>query len=209
MRGIIQYKVESLILKVESESSIFKPFNPLNMTYQDKKLLRKEIRRRVQKYSPSILVDMSQPVIKRMMDREDVVNSEVVLMYYSLPDEVYSHEAIQTLASMGKNVLLPVVVDGENLELREFDAYDSMKQGAFNIMEPVGRRFLNYDEIDVAVIPGLAFDRKGGRLGRGKGYYDRLLSKLPDCRKLGMCFDFQMVDAVPAEAHDIKMDDII
>ena len=76
-------------------------------------------------------------------------------------------------------------------------------------MEPVGRRFLNYDEIDVAVIPGLAFDRKGGRLGRGKGYYDRLLSKLPDCRKLGMCFDFQMVDAVPAEAHDIKMDDII
>ena len=92
------------------------------MTYQDKKLLRKEIRRRVQKYSPSILVDMSQPVIKRMMDREDVVNSEVVLMYYSLPDEVYSHEAIQTLASMGKNVLLPVVVDGENLELREFDA---------------------------------------------------------------------------------------
>lgn len=179
------------------------------MTYQDKKLLRKEIRRRVQKYSPSILVDMSQPVIKRMMDREDVVNSEVVLMYYSLPDEVYSHEAIQTLASMGKNVLLPVVVDGENLELREFDAYDSMEQGAFNIMEPVGRRFLNYDEIDVAVIPGLAFDRKGGRLGRGKGYYDRLLSKLPDCRKLGMCFDFQMVDVVPAEAHDIKMDDII
>ena len=64
------------------------------------------------------------------------------------------------------------------------------------------------DEIDLAVIPGVAFDRYGHRLGRGKGYYDRLLPQIP-APKVGICFPFQLIEEVPAEAFDFRMDTII
>ena len=76
-------------------------------------------------------------------------------------------------------------------------------------MEPSGELFTHYDSIDVAIIPGMAFDAGGNRLGRGKGYYDRLLARIPDVYKIGICFDFQKVESVPADINDIKMDEVI
>jgi 5-formyltetrahydrofolate cyclo-ligase len=77
-------------------------------------------------------------------------------------------------------------------------------------MEPTGPLFApeNYDEIELALIPGMAFDRAGHRLGRGKGYYDRLLPRLK-AQLLGICFPFQLLDEVPAESHDIPVGEII
>jgi 5-formyltetrahydrofolate cyclo-ligase len=76
-------------------------------------------------------------------------------------------------------------------------------------MEPVGTRFTDYAAIDVAVVPGMVFDAQGHRLGRGKGYYDRFLAKLPGVYKIGLCFSWQMVDEVPSEANDITMDEVM
>lgn len=76
-------------------------------------------------------------------------------------------------------------------------------------MEPTGELFTDYDLIDVAIVPGMAFDREGHRLGRGKGYYDRFLAQLPHIYKIGICFPFQLVDKVPADVHDILMDEVI
>ena len=73
----------------------------------------------------------------------------------------------------------------------------------------VGKPFPCYSEIDVAIIPGMSFDNDGNRLGRGKGYYDRLLAKIPQTYKIGMCFDFQKVEEVPTEETDIRMDEVL
>ena len=77
-------------------------------------------------------------------------------------------------------------------------------------MEPTGRSFTDYASIDLAVIPGMAFDTSGNRLGRGKGYYDRFLSLLPPyIYKIGVCFGFQMFDSIPSDTTDIRMNEVI
>lgn len=129
-----------------------------------------------------------------------------VLLYHALPDEVDTSFLLEELNSSLKRILLPVVV-GDDLELREFTG--GMREGAFHIMEPVGPVFTAYDQIDLAVIPGMAFDSAGHRLGRGKGYYDRLLPRLTHAYRLGLCFPFQLLDEVPAEPHDIAMHKVV
>ncbi len=136
--------------------------------------------------------------------------AQTVLLYHSLPDEPYTHDMIVRTART-KNVVLPVVVNETDLELRLFKGEDFMRQGAFGIYEPSGRAFTDYTKIDLAVIPGMAFDPYGNRLGRGKGYYDRLLEKLKPLGIpiIGVCFDFQKLPSVPAEPHDIKADTVL
>ena len=84
-----------------------------------------------------------------------------------------------------------------------------LQAGAFGILEPTGKLFTDYKKIDVAVVPGMAFDKEGRRLGRGKGYYDRFLRLLPNTYKIGICFSWQLVDHVPTDEHDILMDQVL
>lgn len=132
--------------------------------------------------------------------------AHIVLLYYSLKDEVDTHEFVRKW-SREKRILLPVVV-GDNLELRVYTGPEDLATGAYGIEEPTGERFTDYAAIDFAAIPGVAFDAAGNRLGRGKGYYDRLLPHLT-AFKAGICFPFQLVEEVPAEPFDIRMDTII
>lgn len=133
--------------------------------------------------------------------------ANTVLLYYSLPDEVDTHEFVRKW-SRKKQILLPVVV-GEVLELRIYTGLEDLATGSYGIEEPTGKLFTNYASIDFIAIPGVAFDGKGNRLGRGKGYYDRLLPHIPSAYKIGICFPFQIVEEVPAEPFDICMDEII
>lgn len=130
-----------------------------------------------------------------------------VLLYHSLKDEVDTHEFIRKW-SREKRILLPVVV-GDDLELRLYTRPEDLKPGAYGIEEPTGELFTDYADIDFIAVPGVAFDRNGNRLGRGKGYYDRLLPRIPSAYKAGICFPFQLVEEVPAEPFDIRMDEII
>lgn len=132
--------------------------------------------------------------------------AHTVLLYYSLQDEVDTHEFVQKW-SEEKRILLPVVV-GNELELRVYTGPRDLATGAYGIEEPTGELFTDYQAIDFAVIPGVAFDAAGNRLGRGKGYYDRLLPRLT-AFKAGICFPFQFVEDVPAEPFDIGMDTVI
>ena len=85
-----------------------------------------------------------------------------------------------------------------------------MQAGAqFGIGEPTGTVFDRLEEIDMIVVPGVAFDRRGNRMGRGRGFYDRLLSTTPTAYKVGVAFDFQMFDAIPVEPFDMPMDKVI
>lgn len=94
-------------------------------------------------------------------------SAQTVLLFHSLPDEPCTHDLILRAAAT-KNVILPVVVSETDLELRRFRSENLMKRGAFNIFEPTGEAFEDFSEIDLAVIPGVAFDENGNRLGRGR-----------------------------------------
>lgn len=129
-----------------------------------------------------------------------------MLLYHSLKDEVQTHAFIEKWRER-KRVVLPVVV-GEELELRLYTGPDDLAIGSYGIAEPTGKPFTNYTSIDLAVVPGVAFDAAGHRLGRGKGYYDKLLPHIP-ATKAGICFPFQLVEEVPAEPFDICMNVVI
>lgn len=133
--------------------------------------------------------------------------ANTILLYHSLKDEVDTHAFIRKW-SREKRILLPVVT-GDDLELRLYTGPEDLTVGAYGIEEPTGARFTDYAAIGLIVVPGVAFDRDGNRLGRGKGYYDRLLPRIPSAYKIGICFPFQLVDEVPAEPFDIRMDEII
>ena len=133
------------------------------------------------------------------------------MMYYSLPDEVNTHRFIDSLVASGKKVLLPEVIDDRNMVLREYCGRADLREGAYHIMEPAGTLFPphRYNEIDVAIIPGMAFDTQGNRLGRGKAYYDRFLPKIPGTYRIGIAFPFQLLSQIPTEETDIAMNEIV
>lgn len=152
------------------------------------------------------LRSQSAEILAVLEDHPVFKAASIVLLYYSLKDEVDTHEFVRKW-SREKLILLPVVT-GEELELRVFTGPEDLATGAYGIGEPTGELFTDYAAIDLAVIPGVAFDAAGNRLGRGKGYYDRLLPRLT-AFKAGICFPFQLVEEVPAEPFDIRMDAII
>lgn len=187
----------------------------------DKKELRKTIRESKRHFDLEALDEMSLAVIRRLTVHPRFAAARTVMLYHSLPDEVDTRRLLAGLASpdaiaaktenlfTGKTILLPRVTGATDMELRLYTGPDDLSRGAFGIMEPCGALFTNYSQIDLAVIPGMAFDRHGHRLGRGRGYYDRFLPLLPRAYKIGVCFPFQLVDAVPTDPTDVIMDEII
>ena len=171
--------------------------------------LRREMRRRKQLYTPSQLEEMSEPVIARL--RPYLADARVILVYYSLPDEVNTRQLLDDLVAEGKTVLLPKVLDATTMELRSYTGQSDLCEGALHVMEPSGKPFIDYSQIDIALIPGVAFDAEGHRLGRGRGYYDRFFRTIGTAPfvKIGLCFDFQKVEVVPFDANDIPVDIVI
>lgn len=173
----------------------------------NKKEIRETIRRRKQQFRQDQLTSLSLTAVDRLLTNANVLHARTLLLYYALPDEVDTSLLFERLSD--KTILLPKVIDSENMELRIYTGENDLATGCYGIKEPVGKVFTDFAKIDVAIIPGMAFDRHGHRLGRGKGYYDRLLSKIPQAYKIGLCFDFQIVDNVPVDSHDIRMDEVV
>ena len=170
------------------------------MTKQE---LRRYIRNQRDRLHDSVQNQKPVPLIPRL------ANADTLLIYSALPDEVPTQSLIDELVAQGKTVLLPRVVNDTDMELRQYTGTQDLQVGAFGILEPTGGLFTDYEKIDVAVIPGMAFDKEGHRLGRGKGYYDRFLRLLSNTYKIGICFSWQLVDEVPTDEHDILMDQIM
>lgn len=169
--------------------------------------LRNMIRQRKQTFSRQQLEEWSLDVTEQLRQEPHFEKARTVLLYHSLPDEVVTRQLLEKVT--GKNILLPRVINDEEMELRYYTGIQDLQRGAFGIMEPCGKLFHEYRQIDVAVVPGMAFDMKGHRLGRGRGYYDRFLSRVPFIYKIGLCFGFQLVEEVPTDENDIPMDKVI
>lgn len=174
-----------------------------------KKHLRQQIKARKSQLPAEILIRDSALIMHRLRNHPRFLSARTVLLFSSLPDEPSTLSVLVSCLN-DKRLLLPVVKD-DDMYVKEFRGIADLSGGAFGIAEPSGPYFLSYSEIDLVVVPGVAFDHTGRRLGRGRGYYDRFLAQpeFGQTYKIGVCFPFQLVDTVPAEPWDVQMDEVI
>ena len=171
----------------------------------DKPTLRKQMKAAKAALTPEEKLSESNAVWPHIEALPCFQEAQEILLYHSLPDELPTHHVIDRWEEMGKTIYLPVVI-GDDLVVRRYSRM-AMQQGEFNIMEPTGND-VDTDILQLIIVPGVAFDAKGNRLGRGKGYYDRLLSRTT-ATCIGVCHRCQLVDTIPAEPHDRVMHYIV
>jgi 5-formyltetrahydrofolate cyclo-ligase len=149
--------------------------------------------------------------ILKLLSREPVFRrAEHVALYYGIAPEVETRSFLEKVLK-DKKIYLPRIDPKKSLALcRVRSLSKDLKKGAYNIKEPkVFCEKRPACQMDMIIVPGVAFDKSGGRLGRGGGYYDRLLRKAPKVVKVGLCFREQIVKKVPMKAHDVKVDRVI
>jgi 5-formyltetrahydrofolate cyclo-ligase len=132
----------------------------------DKKELRQYIAQQKRNYSVAQKTEWSSSLFQKLENHPLFLQAHTILLYHSLPDEVQTHDFVEKWHRQ-KTVLLPVV-KGDELELRIYTGRQNLKTGeAYHIEEPTGEAFTAYEKIDLAIIPGVSFDARGNRLGRG------------------------------------------
>lgn len=138
--------------------------------------------------------------------------AETLFIYVSYNNEVDTHKLIKKFLNDGKIVCVPKVLSkDEGMAAIKIDSFDELRPGAYGILEPYNfDKKVNENDIDVVLLPGLAFDKNGGRLGYGGGFYDRFLRKTrDDAKKIGLSYDFQIIEEVPREDFDEKVCSIV
>ncbi|MBI4971224.1 MAG: 5-formyltetrahydrofolate cyclo-ligase [Candidatus Omnitrophica bacterium] len=179
---------------------------------KDKQLLRDQYRKRLRHQSLEERREKSRIISDLVFDLPAYRKAKAVMLYVAMDEEVDTRHIIKSAFQEKKHVLLPVVLEqtGEMISA-ELIAPGKMKPGKYGIMEPDGwsSPFPPHD-LDMVIVPGLAFDKKNFRLGRGKGYYDQFLSKLNSkVATVGLAFDVQLAEEIPVEPHDVKLDLVV
>ena len=129
------------------------------------------------------------------------------MAFCPLSDEVDIMPLLDALHNRGVTIVVPEVVSDTDMQLRLYTPDSATKKGMLGTTVPDTAIFTDYAQIDAVLVPGVAFDTDGHRLGRGKGYYDRFLKMLATgTRKIAACYPYQLVEHVPTEEHDITMD---
>lgn len=174
---------------------------------EQKKALRRRIRALKKALPEWQRIEKSVQIFDQIEALEIFQKATTVLVYWSMDDEVHTHDFI--LRWWKQKALLLPAVDGDVLRLKVFTGTESLKSGELmQIPEPAGPDFENVSAIDLIIVPGMAFDKHNFRMGRGRGFYDKLLATT-EALTMGVCFDFQFVDAVPVEAHDKAMSRVV
>lgn len=173
----------------------------------EKKQLRKKVFEIGKSHTEEELTAKSEKIMN-ILEKSDIFQkSESIFIYHNLKGEVETTHLINKWLSQ-KDFYLPVIVN-DKIVFRKYISDNLLQQSEYGIQEPTGEDFTNNDSIDLIIVPGVAFDRQMNRMGRGKGYYDRFLNNFKSKTKIGICFDFQLFDQIPANENDIKMDYII
>ncbi len=154
----------------------------------------------------------SQMIVERLCGLSQWHHAQTVLLYVAFRNEVETRSLIDRAVEEGKRVLLPVSIKKTRaLELYPVLGSHDLVEGAYGIMEPRrGQEPIPPTQVDLVVVPGVVFDRSGNRLGYGAGYYDRFLESCrPEVVRVALAFDLQLIDHLPAEPHDQRMDYVI
>lgn len=167
--------------------------------------IRRQVRTRKSMLDDNEKIAAAQRVFDAVRNMAAYTVAKNVMLYHSLADELSTREFISR-CSEEKNFFLPRV-NGLDLEILPYER-SRMHLGAFHIEEPEGDDTVDIDSIDLIIVPAVAYDRHGNRVGRGKGYYDRLLSR-SHAITIGVCYDFQLFDEFETENHDIPVDFVV
>jgi 5-formyltetrahydrofolate cyclo-ligase len=170
-----------------------------------KGVIRKEMRDLRRSLSTPQKQDAANQIFAKIELMPEFISSDTVLIYWSTKNEVPTHDFIRKWSET-KKILLPSVKHSK-LEIKPYYSNTKMKEGDLGIMEPDTDE-VHEGSIHIVIVPGLAFDKKLNRLGRGKGFYDRYFHKM-EVVKIGVGYDFQMVAEVPAFSKDQKMNKIV
>ncbi|MPN13549.1 putative protein YqgN [bioreactor metagenome] len=178
----------------------------------DKKELRKIILEKRDSIDLSERIKYDKHIFNSLIDSPVYNEAKCIFIFVSYKTEVNTHEIIKQALSQGKRVCVPKVLSkNEGMYAVEIKKYDDLKSGKYGILEPENlENKINEEEIDLALIPGVAFDKNGGRMGYGAAFYDRFLIKLKkDTPKIALAYGMQIVDYIPMNEWDVKMDGII
>jgi len=158
---------------------------------------------------------VSERIVRRFMDLAEYEKAGTVMFYVDVRDEVRTRHALPEALASGKRIVVPYCLNGE-LELFWLENMDELELGMYRILEPkvelrdVAAKRLTPTDLDLVMVPGVAFDRNGGRTGHGKGYYDKLLQHArKDAPLVALSFECQLFEEIPAESHDIFMDKVV
>jgi len=186
---------------------------PVNDLFERKTAIRKQAHenRRQQPEKDAV----SERIVRRFMDLAEYEKAGTVMFYVDVRDEVRTRHALPEALASGKRIVVPYCLNGE-LELFWLENMDELELGMYRILEPrvelrdVAAKRLTPTDLDLVMVPGVAFDRNGGRTGHGKGYYDKLLQHArKDAPLVALSFECQLFDEIPAESHDIFMDKVV
>ncbi|MBI2126906.1 MAG: 5-formyltetrahydrofolate cyclo-ligase [Thaumarchaeota archaeon] len=174
--------------------------------------IRNHIRQQRRNQSPSIIQRKSKAIWESLSSIQEFNRAGTIAFYVSIAreGEVDTTTMIEESLSLGKRICVPKVVKNNALRFIEIRSMKDLNKGSFGILEPAGGSRILPQAIDLVIVPGVAFDKSGNRLGFGKGYYDKFLSKLEDGTPIiALAFDFQIVDGIPSSKNDVKVHKII
>jgi 5-formyltetrahydrofolate cyclo-ligase len=175
----------------------------------DKQLLRARARALRSSLSPAEILEKSERICHNLMDVLDGANP--IMVYVSKPMEVHTRALIVQLLAQGKTVIVPIIEkDTKTLRLSYIKDPAVLSQSTFDVSEPVGHELpAQASDVKAVIIPMLAFDKRGNRLGYGAGYYDRFLTAHPHMTRIGIAFACQELMEIPADPTDAGMDMIV
>jgi 5-formyltetrahydrofolate cyclo-ligase len=161
--------------------------------------------------------EISRGIVASFMALPEYAAAKTVLFYVDAGSEVRTRHSLPDALAGGKRIVVPYcIVETNELELFLLEDMSELVEGAYKILEPkaelrtLPNKIVRPENLDLVMVPGTAFDPKGGRMGQGKGYYDRLLARVrPDAALVAIAFDCQIFDEIPVSAHDVFMDKVL
>src|SRR3989344_2331190 len=172
-----------------------------------KNQLKESILQKRNSLSKEEILEKSEKIRNNLFNLKPYKSSKTVMFFVSFNSEVHTHEMIEE-SLKNKTVVLPKVAQHE-IEASVIIDFDNLIPGKLGIPEPIETMKIAHKNIDLVLVPGIVFDKEGRRIGYGLGYYDKFLKKTPKAVKIGLAFDFQLVDKIPREMHDVPVDIIV
>lgn len=176
-----------------------------------KQLIRRDIITKRSAQKGDVKQEKDKDIRKKLLSMPEFGKSSIILFYVSIRGEVKTDDLISEALGKGKRVLVPFVdLEKEEMMISEIKDLNELEKGAFGIPEPKNPKEFPIDKIDLVIVPGVAFDRRGNRIGFGTGFYDKFLSRLPkETPFIALAYDFQVLREIPKGKDDVKIDKII
>jgi 5-formyltetrahydrofolate cyclo-ligase len=177
-----------------------------------KDIVRKKMLSRRNNHLKSHIFQKSTQIKNRLFKMQEFKQARTILFYISFKNEVFTHDMIKESITLGKRIIVPITDKKNNrLILSELQNWDHLKPGSYGILEPTNEYVheMPINTINIIIIPGIAFDEFGNRIGHGMGYYDRLLIYSKNSIHIGLAFEFQLLNKLPVDDYDMGVDAII